>query len=66
MKKNQAILSQNWKATVQSVEVKFLFIPIFFILLRIWSLLFVAIVIQGQKELPCGAIKFFIYIGVSN
>ncbi len=66
VKKNQAVLSQNWKATVQSVEVKFLFIPIFFILLRIWSLLFLIIVVQAGYELHCGAIKFFIFIGVSG
>jgi hypothetical protein len=65
MQKNKSILTQSWKVTMQSVEVKLLFIPVIFILLRIWSLLLTVIVVEANHPLPCGAVKFFLYISVS-
>ncbi len=49
------------------MEKKLIVIPIIFILLRIWSLLFVIIEVEsGQnKPLNCTAIKFFLVMGVS-
>lgn len=60
--KNRSILTQNWKATMNNVEIKLLLIPIIFILLRIWSLLLVIIAVEAKYDLNCGAVKFFLYI----
>ena len=49
---------------MQSVERKLLFIPIIFILLRIWSLLFIIIDIEAPGNLPCPAVEFFLHMGV--
>ena len=51
--------------TVQKVETKLLFIPIFFILLRIWSLVLTIVEIEAGKTLNCKALLFFLHIGVS-
>lgn len=59
------MLTQSWKATMQNVEVKLLFIPIIFILLRIWSLVFTIIVVYAGYHPHCTVTKFFLYISVS-
>ena len=56
---------KNMASTVQKVEMKLLFIPIFFILLRIWSLLLTIIEIEAGKKLHCIPLLFFLHIGVS-
>ena len=58
-------MTKNMASTVQKVEMKLLFIPIFFILLRIWSLLLTIIEIEAGKPLHCKALLFFLHIGVS-
>lgn len=60
------LLTQNINRAVQDVELKLLLIPIFFILLRIWSLLFCIIVIEAHVHLNCVAILFFLHMGVSG
>ena len=65
MRMNKSILTQSWKVTMQNVEVKLLFIPIIFILLRIWSLLLAVIVVEANHQLPCAVVTVFLYIGVS-
>jgi hypothetical protein len=52
-------------STVQKVEMKLLFIPIFFILLRVWSLLLTIIEIEAGKPLSCAVLLFFLHVGVS-
>ena len=45
-----AVMTKNMASTVQKVEMKLLFIPIFFILLRVWSLVLTIIEIEvGYK-----------------
>ena len=44
---------------------KLLLIPVFFILLRMWSLLQSIIQIEAGKSLTCTALLFFVHIGVS-
>ena len=59
-------LTRSITSTVQSVELKLLFIPIFFILLRIWSLIFGIIEIEAHAHLNCAAVLFFLHMGVSR
>ena len=65
MKNDTAVMTKNMASTVQKVEMKLLFIPIFFILLRIWSLLLTIIEIEAGKHLSCTALLFFLHVGVS-
>lgn len=60
-------LSHGLSHSVNSMEMKLLFIPIIFILLRIWSLLFVIIEVEYGHDRPlnCTAIMFFLIMGVS-
>ena len=64
MKKGKTHLAPNLASTVQSVERKLIFIPIIFILLRIWSLLFTIIDIEAPGKLSCRAVEFFLHMGV--
>ena len=66
MRKNRTILAQNWKVTVQSMEMKLLFIPLFFILLRIWSLVYVVLAVEAKVHLSCTVRMFFIFVSVSE
>ena len=59
-------LTNSITTAVHSVELKLLFIPIFFIVLRIWSLLLVIIEVEAHKRLNCAAILFFLHMGVSG
>lgn len=65
MKAGKTILTQNLSSAVQSMERKLILIPVVFILLRIWSLLFVGLEVEGRVKLNCGAILFFLHIAVS-
>ena len=62
VKNGKTQLTPHLASTVQSIERKLLFIPIIFILLRIWSLLFS--IIETHGNLPCPAVEFFLYMGV--
>ena len=64
MKSGKTQLTPNLASTVQTVERKLLFIPIIFILLRIWSLLFIIIDIEAPGNLSCHAVEFFLHMGV--
>jgi len=59
-------LTNSITTAVHSVELKLLFIPIFFIVLRIWSLLLLIIEIEAGAHLKCAAILFFLHMGVSG
>lgn len=63
MRAGKTVLTPNLASTVHSVEVKLLFIPVLFIVLRIWSLLLVLIEIEGHGHLNCTALSFFLHIG---
>ena len=65
MRTDHAIMTKNMASTVHKVEMKLLFIPIFFILLRVWSLVLTVIEIEAGKSLSCPVVWFFIHIGVS-
>jgi hypothetical protein len=52
-------------STVQKVEVKLIFIPIVFLLLRVWSFLLTVIAIEAGRKLKCPTVWFFIHMGVS-
>ena len=65
MKTDVAVMTRNMASTVQKVEMKILFIPIFFILLRIWSLVLTILEIEAGITLKCTTLLFFLHIGVS-
>ena len=65
MKTEIAGMTRNMASTVQKVELKILCIPIFFILLRVWSLVLTIIEIEAGVHLNCAALLFFLHIGVS-
>ena len=64
VKNGNTYLTPYLASTVQSVERKLIFIPIIFILLRIWSLLFTIIDIEAPGKLSCPAVEFFLHMGV--
>ena len=65
MKASKAILTRNVISSVHSMEVKLMLIPVFFIFLRIWSLIFGFLVTDIGLDLSCRTVMFFIHINVS-
>ena len=58
--------SSYMTSAVSKVETKMIVIPVVFILLRVWSLLFVIITVEAGQSLSCPVVTFFLYVGVST
>ncbi len=58
-------MTQNTNVMVSRVETKLLFIPVFFILLRIWSFLYVVLSLEAGVHFKCSVSAFFIFASVS-
>ena len=61
----RSILIQNAEVAVHRVEKKLLFIPVFFILLRMWSSVYAILAVEIGVRWRCNVSIFFIFASVS-
>ena len=59
-------LSQDAVKVLYSVHYKFLFIPVMFVLLRIWTCILNVLLIYVQMPLPCGLLFTLTLLSVSG